>query len=217
LIVSKPALPDLFFPSETPKDRINMRFALASAVLATLVSIASAEDHNVTVGNGGLAFNPTSITAAIGDTVSFVFYPKNHTVTQSTFAVPCKPMSNGVDSSFQAVAANATSAPSFSITVNATTPLWFYCRQTGHCTQGMVFAINPTANKSFETFQATAKASSADGTPPASNTTGSDASGSASGASPSSTASSKPNGALTLGAHAGGLLSVVGFAAGILL
>lgn len=28
-----------------------------------------------------------------------------------------------------------------------------YCRQTGHCGKGMVFAINPTADKSFAAFQ----------------------------------------------------------------
>jgi len=198
-----------------------MRFALASAAVATLVSLASAATHTIQVGSAGLAFNPSSINASVGDTVSFVFYPKNHTVTQSTFAAPCQPMSNGTDSGFQPVAANATAAPSFPITVTATTPQWFYCRQTGHCEQGMVFAINPTANKSFEAFQATAKASSADGTPPASNSSGSGTSGSSSStsSSPSATgsSSSKPNGALTLGAHAGGLLSIVGFAAGILL
>jgi plastocyanin len=196
-----------------------MRFALASAALATLVGLASAETHTVTVGNGSLAFNPSSINASMGDTVSFVFYPKNHTVTQSTFAAPCQPMPNGADSSFQPVAANATAAPSFSITVNATTPQWFFCRQTGHCEQGMVFAINPTANKSFEAFQATAKASAADGTPPSNSSSGTSPSGSPSSSSSGSASSStsKPNGALTVGAHAGGLLSIVGFAAGILL
>lgn len=57
---------------------------------------------------------------------------KNHTVTQSTFASPCTNMSdNGLDSGFQFVAAGATSFMQFSFNVtNASTPLWFYCRQT---------------------------------------------------------------------------------------
>jgi len=110
-----------------------MRFALASAALATFVSLASAETHNVTVGSGGLVFNPSSINATVGDTVSFVFSPKNHTVTQSTFAAPCKAMSNGIDSDFQPVSANTALVPSYSIIVNATTPLWFFCRQSGYC------------------------------------------------------------------------------------
>jgi hypothetical protein len=153
-------------------------------------------------------------------------------------------MSGGVDSGFQPVAANATNVPSFTVTVNATTPLWFFCHQTGydylifrmilkadhvcysHCEQGMVFAINPTANKSFAAFQSAAKASSADGTPAStSNTTTGSGSGSGSGtgsgsstsSAPTSSSSSKSNGAITAGARAGGLLAMVGFAAGILL
>src|ERR1700761_3537396 len=42
-------------------------------------------------------------------------------------------------------------------TVTETTPTWMYCRQPGtgpktHCQQGMVFAINPTPEKTFSQF-----------------------------------------------------------------
>ncbi|KAI0290547.1 Cupredoxin [Multifurca ochricompacta] len=207
-----------------------MRFTIASAAtLATLAATVSAQQtFQVQVGGtNGLVFSPNTVNASVGDTVEFVFLPKNHTVTQSS----------GVDSGFQPVAANATQVPSFSVTVNATTPLWFYCRQAGHCEQGMVFAVNPTANKSFEAFQATAKASSADGSPPSSSgapssapsgtgsagSSASSASGThsstSSGSSASSTSTSKPNGAVTISAsaQAGGLLAAIGLAAGILL
>jgi len=202
-----------------------MHFPLVSVALATLATTVSAANIQVQVGaSSQLAFSPSSVNASVGDTVSFVFSPKNHTVTQSTFAAPCQPMSGGVDSGFQPVAANATNVPSFTVTVNATTPLWFFCHQTGHCEQGMVFAINPTANKSFAAFQSAAKASSADGTPAStSNTTTGTGSGSCSGSgsstssAPTSSSSSKSNGAVTAGARAGGLLAMVGFAAGILL
>ncbi|KAF8266528.1 Cupredoxin, partial [Lactarius quietus] len=106
----------------------------------------------VNVGQNGLAFTPNTVTASVGDMINFVFYPKNHTVTQSTFPAPCQPMAGGVDSGFQPVAANATNVPQFSVMVNVTTPLWFFCHQTGHCESGMVFAVNPTANKSFQAF-----------------------------------------------------------------
>jgi hypothetical protein len=33
-------------------------------------------------------------------------------------------------------------APTYQITINATTPLWFYCAQAKHCQSGMVLAIN---------------------------------------------------------------------------
>lgn len=32
-----------------------------------------------------------------GDTVAFKFYPKNHTVTQSTFDAPCSPLYGGIN------------------------------------------------------------------------------------------------------------------------
>jgi plastocyanin len=52
-------------------------------------------DHKITVGaNGQLAYNPPNITAAIGDTVTFEFHPKNHTVTQSSFNDPCRPLAD---------------------------------------------------------------------------------------------------------------------------
>jgi plastocyanin len=205
-----------------------MRFALTSAALATFATVASAVQTQVIVGGGPLAYNPPQVTAAVGDTIQFVFMPKNHTVTQSTFAAPCQAMPNGLDSGFVPVAANATSTQAFTITVNTTTPLWFYCRQVGHCQNGMVFAVNPTANKTFAAFQGAANASGtttsaspsassgSSGTGTGSTGTGSTATGAGASSSPSST-STKPNGALTVGAHAGGLLTVVGFVAGILL
>jgi plastocyanin len=47
-----------------------------------------------------LGYTPESITAAVGDTVEFMFMQKNHTATQSTFAQPCKKMEGGMDSGF---------------------------------------------------------------------------------------------------------------------
>jgi hypothetical protein len=56
------------------------------------------------------------------------------------------------------VSANATTFPTFTIQVNDTAPIWVYCRQTGHCGQGMVFAANADecSPQSFEAFQALA-------------------------------------------------------------
>ena len=47
-----------------------------------------------------LGYVPESITAKVGDMVSFVFMQKNHTATQSTFAEPCKKKEGGMDSGF---------------------------------------------------------------------------------------------------------------------
>lgn len=58
------------------------------------------------------------------------------------------------------VGANDTSDfPTFDIKVNDTAPIWVYCAQTGHCPQGMVFAVNaPASGNTFAKFQAAALA-----------------------------------------------------------
>jgi len=124
-----------------------------------------ATNHVVIVGGTELTYSPSSITAAIGDTITFEFQEKNHTATQSSFADPCRKLELtsttgqvGFDSGFMPVAADTTQFPTFTVTVNDTTPLWVYCRQTGHCGQGMVFAVNaPATGNTFTAFQALAK------------------------------------------------------------
>lgn len=194
-----------------------MRFTLASATLA-LATVASATVFKVSVGQNGLEYTPSSVNATAGDQIEFIFYPKNHTVTQSTFANPCQPMANGTDTGFVPVNATNATQPGVFVNINNTDPVWFYCRQASHCQMGMVFAVNPTANKTFQAFQAAANASSG-----STSTSGSGSSGSGTAASsaPSSTSSSSSgngkNGAITVGVRAGSLLAAVGFVAGLLL
>lgn len=52
-------------------------------------------DHKVIVGGPGkLTYDPSNITAQVGDTVTFEFRQKNHTVTTSSFAEPCRALSS---------------------------------------------------------------------------------------------------------------------------
>lgn len=59
----------------------------------------------------------------------------------------------------------ATSSPPFEITINSTTPIWGYCRQTAgpgaptHCQSGMNFAINSPESgvKTFANYQTLAR------------------------------------------------------------
>ncbi|PSR81914.1 hypothetical protein PHLCEN_2v6209 [Hermanssonia centrifuga] len=126
---------------------------LSSAVVPSVL----AADHQVIVGGPGvLQFNPSTVTASPGDTVSFTFKQVNHTATQSTFANPCQMADNGFDSGFIPVSADNTNGP-FPVaqfTVEDMNPVWVYCRQANHCQQGMVFAINP--GDKFPAFQAAA-------------------------------------------------------------
>ncbi|KAJ7474294.1 Cupredoxin [Mycena latifolia] len=157
---------------------------------------ATPMDHKIMVGADGLTYTPSNISAAIGDTVTFEFHPKNHTVTQSSFLQPCKALDQtsttgqvGFKSGFKPVDANATDFPTFTITINDTAPIWGYCGQQGppvHCTQGMVFSINAVESgpNNFAAFQALAMHSGSNSSSP--STTGS-------GAAPSS---SQPGAAL---------------------
>ncbi|KAL8651700.1 MAG: hypothetical protein Q9210_003108 [Variospora velana] len=113
--------------------------------------------HKVTVGGeAGLVFSPSSLVAAPGDMVEFTFMSQNHTLTQSTFPKPCLKMQGGADSGFLPNPNNTINpAPSYVFQVKDTKAAWFYCKQkkpTSHCGKGMTFSINPTADKSHETF-----------------------------------------------------------------
>lgn len=139
-----------------------MRFITSvTTALVAFISVASAAQFTVLVGKGATnTFDPPSITGVQnGDTLSFQFQSKNHTATQSSFAKPCEPLAGGVDSGYQPVAAGATTFPEWTVRLdNTTAPLWFYCKQAPHCSAaGMVFAVNPTAEKTFQQFQDIAK------------------------------------------------------------
>jgi len=215
-----------------------MRFSVAAAA-ATLLSVASvqAAEHVVKVGaNSELIFDPSEIdNAAVGDTIAFQFQGKNHSVTQSSFAAPCTPLAGGANSGFQPVANGSATLPQFSFNItNATTPVWFFCAQTtpiSHCGNGMVFALNPTAAKTFTAFQAAANAtltgSSTNGTSSTgasatgatatgATATGATATGGASAGSASSPAGTATAPATSTTAAASGALKFGGSAAGVM-
>ncbi|ETS73418.1 hypothetical protein PFICI_15023 [Pestalotiopsis fici W106-1] len=125
---------------------------------ATSVVAGAGATHTVVVGgSAGLVFTPAEVKAAIGDSVVFTFESNNHTVTQSAFATPCDPLAGGMDSGFVPNVNNTvTPPPQVAMQVMVDTPLWFYCRQQGHCGKGMAMSINPTADKTQAMFQAMA-------------------------------------------------------------
>ncbi|KAG5982109.1 hypothetical protein E4U55_002287 [Claviceps digitariae] len=112
--------------------------------------------HTVKVGGpGGLTYQPEQLNnVPVGDTVVFEFLAQNHSVTQSAFDAPCMPLAGGMDSGFIANPNNSVSPPpQVAMQVMTTKPLWFYCRQKSHCGKGMVFSINPTADKTHAKFK----------------------------------------------------------------
>ncbi|KAI9810755.1 MAG: hypothetical protein M1827_006093 [Pycnora praestabilis] len=173
----------------------------ASSSSASQVSVQVVKVSNK---NGSLIFAPNDIKASAGSMIQFHFYPKNHSVVQSTFDQPCEPINNnqanvtGLFSGFMPVAANASTMPTYTILVNDTKPIWFYCSQAKHCQSGMVGVVNAPASNTSRTlasFQALAVQAPANLSPgegetgsTSSNTTST--SGSSSGSSSSAAGSS---------------------------
>jgi plastocyanin len=126
-------------------------------------------DHWVIVGaNSQLMFTPSNITAHIGDTITFELRPKNHSVTASSFAQPCTPLSQtnasasgAFNSGFLPMDAGTTNFPTYTIQVNSTNPIWVFSGQPAECAAGMVFSANAPADASFPAFQENAQATNA--------------------------------------------------------
>ncbi|KAI9508803.1 hypothetical protein F5148DRAFT_1192765 [Russula earlei] len=202
--------------------------ALLGLAAALFPPAAASSAFQVDVGSktGAISFTPNFITAAVGDTVSFNFLAKNHSVGQSTLGTPCSLTEGGLFTSFVPTPLGANATFSWMITVNDANPLWIYCRQgenttSSHCGQGMVFAINPGpdgSNNSYAVFQANALAVGAQlgvnitnttTTTPYANSTTSSNSSSTPGASPISS-TSKGNGAISSTVHGAVYVVAVG-------
>ncbi|ORY64088.1 uncharacterized protein BCR38DRAFT_343816 [Pseudomassariella vexata] len=147
-------------PTTTLNDQVTVTQTVTAKPDATEVAEApaAAATHNVIVGGaGGLVYTPAELKAAVGDMVIFEFQSTNHTATQSAFATPCDPLEGGMDTGFQPNPDNSiVPAPQVAMQVMTTSPVWFYCKQMGHCGKGMVFSINPTADKTQAMFQSMA-------------------------------------------------------------
>ncbi|KFY02320.1 hypothetical protein O988_02212 [Pseudogymnoascus sp. VKM F-3808] len=142
----------------------------SQAATDTTTTSGSGTVHVVTVGATPLKFSPWNLTAAVGDQVEFHFYPTTHSVAQAAFDKPCEPSSDTAFFSGGVTTQALTSGKYrrqdasidmkiFTITVNDTKPIWYYCGFPGHCQGGMVGVINQaaTGEKTIEAFAAAAK------------------------------------------------------------
>ncbi|KAG8532957.1 uncharacterized protein KY384_001738 [Bacidia gigantensis] len=162
-------------------------------------------NFDVTVGaDKQLKFCPDNVKAKVGDTLTFSFFPKNHSVVQSDFAHPCKPLNGhgGIFSGF--VPVNTTQGPqNFVITVKDEKPLWLYCAQTtgNHCQAGMAMVVNePAAPNTLAQYKENAKLSGISEVPPAigGGVFQPNPKASSSGTAPPSTATAPPPSASTV-------------------
>ncbi|KAJ7166375.1 hypothetical protein C8R43DRAFT_1121946 [Mycena crocata] len=139
---------------------------LFKALLIALVPAVLAVDHAITIGlNNALTFTPDQVVADVGDTLTFTVVARNHSTTTTTFSgAVCPPPPGGVgvngwDSGF--LSDLDGSLPQFVYTVADTEPHFAACMQAAgaHCRAGMTFALNPTAEQTYEQFKANAMAS----------------------------------------------------------
>ncbi|KAI1869573.1 hypothetical protein JX265_006663 [Neoarthrinium moseri] len=166
----------------------------STVALSALLGLASAQTvHVVSVAtaNNSLIFTPDNIKAPAGDMIQFQFRAGNHSVAQSTFDAPCSPISQhtnqtGVFSGFQPVAASQAMGmvPTWTIMVQNTNPMWFYCATGKHCQAGMVMVVNENtganATRSLAEFKKLASAATAN-VAPSSGTNGGTNGGSGTG------------------------------------
>ena len=118
--------------------------SVASASAPTTSSFTPSNVKIIDVGENGLTFSPNTTTADIGDTIEFHFYPPQHSVAQSSFDSPCVPLNNGTG--FWSGGFSTDSGENnnvFSVLINDTNPIWFYCAAPTHCQNGMAGVINP--------------------------------------------------------------------------
>ncbi|KAM0425563.1 hypothetical protein ACHAPT_009094 [Fusarium lateritium] len=127
--------------------------SLSVALLGLLAAGASAETHKVEVGKGGLKYTPDAIKASKGDIVEFHF-DSMHTVVAGDFNKPCTPAASG---GFYSGQLPASGNSFFSITINNTDPIFFYCAIEGHCQAGMASVINQGSDTLEEYQSAAAK------------------------------------------------------------
>ncbi|RSL49163.1 hypothetical protein CEP54_012541 [Fusarium duplospermum] len=129
-----------------------MQFTRFNVALLALIAVgASAATHKVEVGKGGLKYTPGTITAAKGDIIEFHF-GSMHTVVAGDFNKPCAPAASG---GFYSGELPASGNSFFSISINNTDPIFFYCAIEGHCQAGMAGVINQGSD-TLKEYQRTA-------------------------------------------------------------
>jgi plastocyanin len=140
-----------------------MKVSLTLVAALLLPVIVNAQSSvNVQVGAGGqLVYNPSNFTASNGTTVTFIFPSGTlaHSVTQGSFGNPCVYL-NGSGGGGAGFDSGLQTGKQFTIQItNDQEPIWWFCKNTGHCGLGMVGAINPpTSGNTFDAYVAAAKA-----------------------------------------------------------
>ncbi|KAI0146867.1 hypothetical protein GGR57DRAFT_516704 [Xylariaceae sp. FL1272] len=124
----------------------------STSMSAKTTSTAEPATHTVNVGQGGFKFTPNSLTAKTGDHVEFVFWPTGHSVARAEHGSPCLPYESvvpgghGFWSGEILPTSDLDPHPTYTILINDTHPVFFYCGAPGSCKDHkMVGVINPNS------------------------------------------------------------------------
>lgn len=115
----------------------------SSTTSAAATAPSASGVHVVQVGSNGLSFSPNNVTAAVGDKIQFEFFAPEHSVAQSSFSSPCTPLNGTGFFSGLVTTSSGQNTNVFTVTINDTNPIWFYCSVPTHCQSGMAGVINP--------------------------------------------------------------------------
>ncbi|PPR04527.1 hypothetical protein CVT26_002391 [Gymnopilus dilepis] len=151
------------YPSRSlPLPLVLTLFQCLPLPFSVVSQVGAQTTHMVNVGLQGSFFDPPTLAAGLGDTVTFVFEGLVHTVTQSTAQNPCLALPGGFSSGPVGKPTNDSSipAPVWSLKItNVSAPIWFFCEvtePTSHCASGMVGVINPPSQAAYESFRSAA-------------------------------------------------------------
>ncbi|ORY18009.1 hypothetical protein BCR34DRAFT_596583 [Clohesyomyces aquaticus] len=111
----------------------------------------------VKVGAGSFNYDPANITdVRVGDTVTFEFYPPDHSVARAEFRSACVPYeyTGGGKTGFFSGTQNVSDfqhLTHWNLTINDTQPIFYYCTAPGSCLDHqMVGVINPNSTQTLE-------------------------------------------------------------------
>ena len=88
-VLAQDAISIVTLAVQTP---VSSAIASVTAAISTPASSNNPQIHTIKVGAGGFHFQPQQLSnVAVGDTVTFEFYPPDHSVARAEFGSACVP------------------------------------------------------------------------------------------------------------------------------
>ncbi|KAH8669094.1 hypothetical protein BX600DRAFT_511134 [Xylariales sp. PMI_506] len=131
--------------------------SITTLAVALFALKANAATQTVWVGGASPTFTPSELTGLEkGDVVEFNFNSSSsHNVVAGDYSNACQPATSGGFFS-GTIAGASTDWTTFSVTIDETDPIPFYCAVPGHCRSGMNGIINPNNDESLSSYRAAA-------------------------------------------------------------